>query len=100
MEEQASEKNLENKGHRDRNLEIYFEIFEINKLSNQPSPYVRFKSSNYELSRNEKMRATLRPNCLVLDDKVAYIKTNEIAYLDENKENILKVNYCMHSHSR
>ena len=54
---------------RGRNLEIYFEISEINKLSNAPSPFVRFKSSNYELSRNEKMRATLRPNCLVLDDK-------------------------------
>ena len=30
MEEEDSGKNLENKVHRDRNLEIYFEIFEIN----------------------------------------------------------------------
>jgi|WetSurMetagenome_2_1015567.scaffolds.fasta_scaffold158032_1 hypothetical protein len=95
MEEKDSGENLENKGHRDRNLEIYFEIFEINKLSSQPSPSVRFKSSNYELSRDEKMRATLRPNCLILDDKVAYNKTNEKAYFNNNGENILQINYCM-----
>jgi hypothetical protein len=58
---------------------------------------LKFKSSNYKLSNAEKTRASLRPDYLVLDDKVLYLKTNESAY-SENYKNILKVNYFMNNH--
>jgi hypothetical protein len=44
------------------------------------------------------MRASLRPSNLALDNKVVYVKSNEKAYLNEDEENILKVNYCKLDH--
>lgn len=88
------------KKHLDSNLEIYFNIHEFNRIiiSSLLLPSLRFKSSNYDLSKNEIMRASLRPNTLTLDNKRVYIKSNENAYLDKDEKNILKVNYCKLEH--
>ena len=98
MEEESNlNKSVENSAHDDRNLVVLLEIFEVNKISTVPSPFLRFRSSNYNLSRNEQMRATMRPKRLTLDNKLVYIKSdNDSAYFDEKeKANILKVHYCL-----
>jgi hypothetical protein len=99
-EDDNSNKSIENKPNEDRNLIVRLEIFEINKMSTSPSPFLRFKSSNYNLSRDEQMRATVRPKRLTLDNKFVYIKSdNDSAYFDEElKTNILEVHYCLANH--
>jgi hypothetical protein len=75
----------------DKNLEIHFKI-------NNSNFDLEFESSNYDLSINEVIRATLRPNQLVLDDDYIYIKTNERAYVDASR-NMLKINYTRSNHN-
>jgi hypothetical protein len=95
-----SDKSTENEAHDDRNLVVRFEIFEVNKMSASPSPFLRYKSSNYDLSRDEQMRATIRPKRLTLDNKFVYIRSdNDSAYFDEElRTNILEVHYCLANH--
>lgn len=95
----SKDKDIEEKVHRDRNLAIYFEIQDSNNYSNSPVPLLIFKNSNYKLSRDEIMRATLRPCNLTLDDKMTYVKSNtEEAYMNRDGINMLKVNYCRLDH--
>jgi len=76
-----------------KNLFIFFDICESDNLSVSPLPYLTFKKSNYNLNRDEIMRASLRPNKLTLDNKVDYVKSDENAYLNRSGENVLKINY-------
>jgi len=85
-----AKKNLE------RNIEICFVIKNSNRFN--ISHTLIYRSSNYELSLDEITRASLRPDNLTLDNKIAYVKTNEDAFLNENEENILKINYCRLEH--
>jgi hypothetical protein len=84
----------------DKNLEIYFAI-KVPMAVENPSEMrdynhifsiLKFESSNYDLSRDEILRASLKPNQLVLDDNYIYVKSNERAYVNHGK-NILKINY-------
>lgn len=81
---------------RDKNIEIYFEIKSSLpvgiKYYDTSLPLLHFEFSNYGLSKDEKLRASVRPRHLALDDGVVFTKTNEIAYL-KDKKNILKLNY-------
>ncbi len=69
----------------DKNLQINFII------KNNGSA-LEFDSSNYDLTLSEIARASLRPNCLVLEDDYIYLKKDEISYLESGK-NILKIDY-------
>jgi hypothetical protein len=78
---------------RDKNLEICFEIKPSKPFDKFNISYALvYRSSNYDLSKDELMRASLRPEHLVLDDKFIYVKSREIAE-PKDEMNILKLNY-------
>jgi hypothetical protein len=74
-------------------LIICFEICKSDYSSNSPQPFLTFKMSNYNLSRDEILRAKLRPDKLTLDNKLVYFKSSEEAYFNRNEENMLEVKY-------
>ena len=80
----------------DKNLAIFFEINNsyIRGNTNHFKVSLIFKSSNYDLNKDEIIRASVRPNHLLLDNDVDYVKTNEKSYLNKNGQNMLQINYC------
>jgi len=74
-------------------LTISFEICQSDLYSRSSQPVLKFKSSNYNLSEDEILRAKLMPDKLTLDNKIAYVKSTEDAYCNRSGENMLKVNY-------
>jgi hypothetical protein len=82
-----SKKNLS------KHLSLFFEICQSDLYSNSSQPALTLKNSNYDLSRDEILRAKLMPQKLTLDNRVTYVKIDEEAYLNRSKENMLKVKY-------
>ncbi len=85
-------------------LEINFSIYDSNPFERakpwnrfgvSPVPLLKFESSNYRLDKDEILRASLRPNQLVLNNNHIYIKEREIAYHNKGYENMLKVRYIL-----
>jgi len=68
--------------------------FMINSGALSPAnPTFSYYNSNYNLSENELMRISLRPERFVMDDNSVFIKGTETAYLSKHSINILRVNY-------